>query len=57
MLSCAQNWWRALACVPHARFYIDAYLNKQIFKNESEMFEPAAVKTGSWIDQLIISLI
>ena len=39
-------------CVPNARFYIDAYLNKETFKNESEMFEPAIVKTGSWMDQI-----
>ena len=39
-------------CVPNARFYIDAYLNKETFKKESEMFEPAIVKTGSWMDQI-----
>ena len=39
-------------CVPNARFFIDAYLNKQKFKNESEMFESAIIETGSWMDQI-----
>tara|TARA_B100000989_G_scaffold252477_1_gene200680 strand:+ start:1684 stop:2331 length:648 start_codon:yes stop_codon:yes gene_type:complete len=39
-------------CVPNARLYIDSYINKKIVKNEEDMFAPAVIKTGSWIDQL-----
>lgn len=39
-------------CVPNARLYIDSYIKKEIVKSEKEMYVPAIVKTGSWMDQL-----
>lgn len=41
-----------LICVPNARLYIEAYMNKKLFSERSSWFEPALVDTGSSIDQL-----
>ena len=39
-------------CVPNARLYIDSYIQKKSFRKEENMYQPALIKTGSWIDQL-----
>ena len=41
-----------LIAVPNARFYIEHYMNKKNFKDKKDMFHPAIVQTGSWIDQI-----
>ncbi len=39
-------------CVPDARKYIEAYLQGLEFRNKSEMYEPGATNTDSFIDQV-----
>ncbi|MEB3203056.1 MAG: methyltransferase domain-containing protein [Synechococcus sp.] len=39
-------------CVPNARFYIDAYLNGKLFRDQSTFWQPGICETGSAIDQL-----
>jgi len=39
-------------CVPNARNYIQAYVEKRNFRNPQSFYQPAIVDTGSWIDQL-----
>lgn len=39
-------------CVPNAGFYLRAYFNQEMFIQYDEMFLPAAVNTGSGIDQV-----
>lgn len=39
-------------CVPDAKQYIKAYLNKCNFRDPSTFYQPARVDTGSFIDQV-----
>ena len=39
-------------CVPNARNYIQAYIEKRHFKNTDGFYKPAIVDTGSFIDQV-----
>ena len=39
-------------CVPNAGLYLRAYFNQEMFIKYNEMFPPAAVDTGSGIDQV-----
>ena len=41
-----------LVCVPNARNYIDAYINKEKFRKNDNYWQPAKVDTGSFLDQL-----
>jgi len=41
-----------LVCVPNAGLYLKAYFNNEMFVSYDEMFIPAAVNTGSGIDQV-----
>ena len=41
-----------LVSVPNARLYIASYIQKKSFRKEENMYQPALIKTGSWIDQL-----
>lgn len=39
-------------CVPNARNYIQAYIEKRHFRDSSSFYEPAVIDTGSYIDQV-----
>lgn len=39
-------------CVPDISQYIEAYLNKTYFRDPTTFYQPAAVDTGSFIDQV-----
>jgi predicted SAM-dependent methyltransferase len=39
-------------CVPNARNYIQAYVEKRHFRNGDTFYKPAMVDTGSFIDQV-----
>jgi predicted SAM-dependent methyltransferase len=39
-------------CVPNAKFYIQAYMEKRYFRQHDSYFPPAIVNTGSYIDQV-----
>lgn len=39
-------------CVPDARKYIDAYINRKIFKPYNMMYQPYKINTGSFLDQV-----
>ena len=39
-------------CVPDIRQYIDAYINKTYFRDVSSFYQPAAVSTNSYLDQV-----
>lgn len=39
-------------CVPDIRQYIEAYVNKTYFRDPTTFYQPAAVDTGSFIDQV-----
>lgn len=38
--------------VPNARLYINSYVKKENFRDPKNMYHPAIINTGSWIDQL-----
>jgi predicted SAM-dependent methyltransferase len=39
-------------CVPNARNYIQAYIEKREFRDSKDFYKPAIVKTGSFLDQV-----
>ena len=39
-------------CVPNARNYIQAYIEKRHFRSVETFYKPAIVDTGSFIDQV-----
>jgi predicted SAM-dependent methyltransferase len=39
-------------CVPNARNYIQAYIEKRYFRNSDSFYKPAVVDTGSFLDQV-----
>ena len=39
-------------CVPNARFYIAAYVDRRNFIERESMFQPAIIDTGSFLDQV-----
>lgn len=39
-------------CVPNARNYIQAYIEKRHFRNTDDFYKPAVIDTGSFIDQV-----
>lgn len=39
-------------CVPNAKFYIQAYMEKRHFRDTESFYGPARVNTGSYLDQV-----
>lgn len=39
-------------CVPNSRLYIEAYMNGTDFRSRDSLFQPAAIKTNSLMDQV-----
>jgi ubiquinone/menaquinone biosynthesis C-methylase UbiE len=39
-------------CVPNAKYYIEAYIERRHFRDAKNFYGPAAVNTGSYLDQV-----